>query len=169
MATKRKPALKATQPQQTCGLPKIGEAFEGCTYIALLTEIGTGRPYLLLHMSTLGVHKTWQEAMDLQTDDVSIPNAVEGAVLHESGTVKVSFWLGKPYGANNAWVQDAGGGQYVYGRGSKFAAVRVRRLFLDSFDPLAGAKRRAAEDVAKLKESAAALVAACEAAEEVAA
>lgn len=116
-------------------LPALGAAIQGGIYAAFLNEAKTGRPYMLMSMGKVGDRKTWEQSGELQPKDQSRPNKVEGMALYAASLVDEPIWLDEPYDSLHAWVQHPRGLQDVYDRNYKFAAVSVRRLFLDSFDP----------------------------------
>jgi hypothetical protein len=161
-------------PKTPAALPQIGESLDGGKYVGLLTD-KEGQPYLLVLLPDQASDIKWQPAMDWADGlKATLPNRIEAAMLFQhlrSDLREEWHWTNETAGfdASHAWYcYFCYGLQYSYPKSSDGSAVAVRRLPLQSFNPLGEAKRLTAEGAAKLRAAAQQLLAACDSAEEAA-
>ena len=147
-------------------MPKIGEAFQGGKFAGVLTD-RAGELYALILLGDKQEDMDWKAALKwaqgLQAD---LPNRIEAAMLFQhldDEFAKERHWTNEESSESYAWICDFNLGNQNNGRkGSEFSARAVRRFPLQSFDPFGSAVSHTAEQVAKARASAQALIDACD-------
>jgi hypothetical protein len=150
-------------------LPKLGDIIEGGIYAGVTTN-KEGQLYMLVLLNAKAPGDLeWKPAMAWAASvEGDLPTRVEAALLFanvRSQLAKEWHWTNEEHesDASYAWLCSFGNGnQDDSHKGAEGAAVAVRRLPLQSFDPLESAVKRTAADVARLRSTAQALVAACD-------
>jgi len=152
-------------------LPAIGAAFEDGTYAGILTD-KSGALYALILLDGHQDDIKWKPALAWAAErQGDLPTRPEAALLFahlQDKLPKLWCWTNEECSWDASYAWHCGfsyGFQDYFRKSAEGAAVAVRRLPLESFDPLESARSRTAEDVARLRKAAELLVAACESSE----
>ena len=162
--------MKATK-QAAPALPKIGDNYGGGTYAGVLTD-KAGALYALILLDGHQDEIKWKPALAWAAErQGDLPNRPEAALLfaHLADKLpKLWCWTNEEcsWDASSAWSCLFLDGDQSYGhKGAAGACVAVRRLPLESFNPLDSAVKRTAGQLAALRSTARTLLDLCETAE----
>lgn len=152
-------------------LPTLGTTFNGGIYAGITTG-KDGAPYALVLLPHKPVGDlSWQEAMDWAKGALvegDLPTRPEAALLFANvrdHLVKAWHWTNETDedDASCAWFCYFGsGGQFYLRKSASGAAVAVRRLALESFNPFKDAAKRATAGSAAVRRAALELIAAAD-------
>lgn len=157
--------MNQTKPN---ALPKVGDQLEGGKYAGLLTD-KEGQPYMLVLLPEQGRDMTWKAATKWAEGlKGSLPSRIEAAMLFQhlrSNLIREWHWTDETHESDSsyAWGCYFDFGFQYYGLKSAAGGARaVRRLPLQSFDPLDSAVKRTDAAIADLRQAAVGLIAACD-------
>lgn len=155
-------------------LPQLGQEWPGIprsAYAGVSTD-REGKLYAVVLLPDRGEGLKWKAAgawaKKLEAD---LPSRSESLLLFQNVRAllpKTWCWTGEEcdFDASFAWYCDFSGGDvFNDDRSSEGGALAVRRFPLESFDPFEGLTKRAGAGTAALRDLAAELVAACDAAD----
>ena len=163
--------METKQSHPVTSLPALGAPFPGQP--GVYAGVGTlpdGTLYIRVVLNERPPIQDWHEHKAWTAErGADLPDRMDGAAIHAllpDLRPKSWMYLSEPYDAYDAWFQLSNGNQLIDDEAAKGGGLAVRRLVLDSFDPLGSSKRLAAESVVKLREAAEAILFACDHADE---